>query len=81
MSQHIAFVTGAMGGLGTAFCQAFDKAGYKVVATITPNLMTKKPGWPSKRQKLPTLFRWLAMSVTMSRVWPLLLKLKSWQVA
>ena len=42
MSQHIAFVTGAMGGLGTAFCQAFDKAGYKVVAAYHPEFDDKE---------------------------------------
>ncbi|MDR2000919.1 MAG: beta-ketoacyl-ACP reductase [Zoogloeaceae bacterium] len=36
MSQRSAFVTGAMGGLGTAICQAFAKDGYKVVAAYHP---------------------------------------------
>ena len=36
MSQRIALVTGAMGGLGTAICQQFAKAGHKVVAAYHP---------------------------------------------
>lgn len=36
MSQRIALVTGAMGGLGTAICQEFAKAGHKVVAAYHP---------------------------------------------
>ncbi len=36
MTQRIAFVTGAMGGIGTAVCQAFAKAGHKVVAAYHP---------------------------------------------
>jgi len=36
MTQRVAFVTGAMGGLGTAICQAYAKDGYKVVAAYHP---------------------------------------------
>jgi acetoacetyl-CoA reductase len=36
MTQRIALVTGAMGGLGTAICQALAKAGHKVVAAYHP---------------------------------------------
>ena len=32
MTQRVALVTGAMGGLGTAICQELAKAGHKVVA-------------------------------------------------
>ena len=32
MTQHIALVTGAMGGIGTAVCVELAKAGHKVVA-------------------------------------------------
>ena len=41
MSQHIAFVTGAMGGLGTAICQEMAKAGHKVVASYHPQFDNK----------------------------------------
>jgi acetoacetyl-CoA reductase len=36
MTQRIALVTGAMGGLGTAICQELAKAGHKVVAAYFP---------------------------------------------
>jgi acetoacetyl-CoA reductase len=36
MTQRIALVTGAMGGLGTAICQELAKAGHKVVAAYHP---------------------------------------------
>jgi acetoacetyl-CoA reductase len=36
MSQRVALVTGAMGGLGTAICQELAKAGHKVVAAYHP---------------------------------------------
>jgi acetoacetyl-CoA reductase len=36
MTQRIALVTGAMGGLGTAICQELAKAGHKVVAAYYP---------------------------------------------
>ncbi len=49
MTQHLAFVTGAMGGLGTAFCQAFDKAGYKVVAAYHPEF-DDKDAWLAEQK-------------------------------
>ena len=36
MTQRIALVTGAMGGIGTAVCQELAKAGHKVVAAYHP---------------------------------------------
>ncbi|MDR2015070.1 MAG: acetoacetyl-CoA reductase [Azoarcus sp.] len=36
MTQRVALVTGAMGGLGTAICQELAKAGHKVVAAYYP---------------------------------------------
>ena len=33
MSQKVAYVTGGMGGIGTAICQRLHKEGFKVIAT------------------------------------------------
>ena len=32
MSQKVAYVTGGMGGIGTAICQRLAKDGFKVIA-------------------------------------------------
>jgi NAD(P)-dependent dehydrogenase (short-subunit alcohol dehydrogenase family) len=49
MTQRVALVTGAMGGLGTAICQELAKAGHKVVASYHPQFDNKdawlKPRW------------------------------------
>src|SRR5574337_510437 len=37
MSQRIAYVTGGMGGIGTAICQRLHKDGFTVVAGCGPN--------------------------------------------
>ena len=42
MTQRVAFVTGAMGGLGTAICQELAKAGHKVVAAYHPQFDNKE---------------------------------------
>ena len=36
MAQRIAYVTGGMGGIGTAICQRLSKAGFKVIAGCGP---------------------------------------------
>ncbi|MCL2022274.1 MAG: acetoacetyl-CoA reductase [Betaproteobacteria bacterium] len=41
MTQRVALVTGAMGGLGTAICQSLAKAGHKVVAAYHPKFDNK----------------------------------------
>jgi len=42
MTQRVALVTGAMGGLGTAICQELAKAGHKVVAAYHPEFDNKE---------------------------------------
>ncbi len=42
MTQRVAFVTGAMGGIGTAICQELAKAGHKVVAAYHPQFDNKE---------------------------------------
>jgi acetoacetyl-CoA reductase len=37
MSQKVAYVTGGMGGIGTAICQRLAKDGYKVIAGCGPS--------------------------------------------
>lgn len=41
MTQRVALVTGALGGLGTAICQELSKAGCKVVAAYHPQFDNK----------------------------------------
>jgi len=36
MNQKVAYVTGGMGGIGTAICQRLNKAGFKVIAGCGP---------------------------------------------
>jgi acetoacetyl-CoA reductase len=42
MTQRVALVTGALGGLGTAISQALAKAGHKVVAAYHPQFDNKE---------------------------------------
>ena len=51
MSQKIALVTGAMGGLGTAICQSLAKDGFKVVANCLPGF-EQKEGWLGAQRDL-----------------------------
>lgn len=49
MTQRVALVTGAMGGLGTAICQELAKAGHKVVAAYHPQF-DNKDEWLAEQQ-------------------------------
>ena len=49
MTQRVALVTGAMGGLGTAICQELAKAGHKVVAAYHPQF-DNKDQWLQEQQ-------------------------------
>ena len=42
MSQKVAYVTGGMGGIGTAICQRMHKEGFKVIAGCGPTRDFKK---------------------------------------
>ncbi|MBQ7626830.1 MAG: beta-ketoacyl-ACP reductase [Rhodocyclaceae bacterium] len=50
MAQKIALVTGAMGGLGTAFCRALSRDGFKVVANCLPDFPPKDE-WLAAQKK------------------------------
>nr|AAB65780.1 acetoacetyl-CoA reductase [Alcaligenes sp. SH-69] len=60
MSQKVAYVTGGMGGIGTAICQRLHKEGFKVIAGCGPTRDHAKC-WPSKR---PWATRFMHPSVT-----------------
>jgi acetoacetyl-CoA reductase len=49
MTQRVALVTGAMGGLGTAICQSLAKAGHKVVAAYHSQF-DKKEEWLKEQE-------------------------------
>ena len=51
MTQRVALVTGAMGGLGTAICQSLAKDGMKVVANCLPNF-PEKDAWLAAQKEL-----------------------------
>ncbi|MBV8625149.1 MAG: 3-ketoacyl-ACP reductase [Herbaspirillum sp.] len=50
MSKRIAYVTGGMGGIGTAICTRLCKDGYTVVAGCGPN-STRKDTWLAKMRE------------------------------
>lgn len=51
MNQKIAYVTGGMGGIGTAICQRLAKDGFKVVAGCGPN-SPRKDKWLAEQAAL-----------------------------
>ena len=51
MSQKVAYVTGGMGGIGTAICQRLSKGGFKVIAGCGPN-SPRKDRWLGEQKNL-----------------------------
>ena len=54
MSQKVAYVTGGMGGIGTAICQRLAKQGYKVIAGCGPTRDAQK--WLDEQKALGFTF-------------------------
>ncbi|WP_101048883.1 acetoacetyl-CoA reductase [Macromonas nakdongensis] len=54
MSQKVAYVTGGMGGIGTAICHRLGKAGFKVIAGCGPTRDYEK--WLAEQQALGFTF-------------------------
>ena len=54
MSQKVAYVTGGMGGIGTAICQRMHKEGFKVIAGCGPTRDFKK--WLDEQAALGFMF-------------------------
>ena len=54
MSQKVAYVTGGMGGIGTAICQRLHKQGFKVIAGCGPTRDFKK--WIDEQKALGYTF-------------------------
>ena len=57
MNQKLAYVTGGMGGIGTAICQRLARDGFKVVAGCGPN-SRRKDKWLAEQEALG--FKFLA---------------------
>lgn len=51
MSKKVAYVTGGMGGIGTAICQRLSQDGYTVVAGCGPN-SPRKDRWLAEQKAL-----------------------------
>ncbi|MBF0176534.1 MAG: acetoacetyl-CoA reductase [Magnetococcales bacterium] len=51
MTQRVALVTGAVGGIGTAIVTELAKAGFKVAGNYIPFEKDKLPQWKEARQK------------------------------
>jgi len=54
MSQKVAYVTGGMGGIGTAICQRLHQEGFKVIAGCGPTRDFKK--WLDEQKALGYTF-------------------------
>lgn len=54
MAQKVAYVTGGMGGIGTAICQRLHKDGFKVIAGCGPSRDFEK--WLSEQKALGYTF-------------------------
>ena len=54
MSQKVAYVTGGMGGIGTAICQRLHKDGFKVIAGCGPTRDFEK--WLGEQKALGFTF-------------------------
>ncbi len=54
MAQKVAYVTGGMGGIGTAICQRLHKEGFKVIAGCGPSRDFKK--WLDEQKALGYTF-------------------------
>lgn len=51
MAQRIAYVTGGMGGIGTAICKRLSTTGFRVIAGCGPNSM-RKDQWLAEMRAL-----------------------------
>jgi len=67
MTQRVALVTGAMGGLGTAICQELAKAGHKVVAAYHPQF-DKPEEWLAEQKAAG--FDFVAKEGLAGAAWP-----------